>query len=181
MVGCMLKKCPHNWCYSRKWQYLTVTSQWATRSISISWYMCFRYSFSSLWIYHDLSRSSPQKKHVPVRRTPPDATGPRWDRDSASIDPRYPGHGQSWQKKHREFISMFGKSAIVVRVVNPNDIQHSFQRKSWDLWTIRWALAFNGLRHFTQDPDAVFWARETAFHGVTVSPTEHCESWKICS
>ena len=37
------------------------------------------------------------------------------------------------KKKHREFISMFGKSAIVVRVVNPNDIQHSFQRKSWDL------------------------------------------------
>jgi hypothetical protein len=68
---------------------------------------------------------------------------------------------------------MFGKSGIVVGVVNPNDIQHSFHRKSWDLWTIRWALAFNGLRHFTQDPDAVFWARETAFHGVTVSPTEH--------
>lgn len=46
-----------------------------------------------MWIYHDLSLCSSQRKHVP------DATGPRWDRDSASIDPRYPGHGQSWQKK----------------------------------------------------------------------------------
>ena len=180
MVGCMLKKCPHNWCYSRKWQYLTVTSQWATRSISISWYMCFRYSFSSLWIYHDLSRSSPQKK----RAGPPDATGRH--RTSMRSRQRINWSTVPWSwpilaKKHREFISMFGKSGIVVGVVNPNDIQHSFQRKSWDLWTIRWALAFNGLRHFTQDPDAVFWARETAFHGVTVSPTEHCESWKTCS
>ena len=47
----------------------------------------------SIMIYPDLA---PQKK---TRAGPPDATGPRWDRDSASIDPRYPGHGQSWQKK----------------------------------------------------------------------------------